>query len=108
VNRPAETPVLADGANLMVWPRADDRPPTSYDWGGSEWSWHDNMAAVALPRHGGRPNAVPTEWPPDKPLPGAVNVSFFDGHSALVKLDRLWNLDWHKDYQPPAKRPGLP
>jgi prepilin-type processing-associated H-X9-DG protein len=51
---------------------------------------------------------VPTNWPADKPLPGAVNVSFFDGHGELMKLDRLWQLYWHKDWQPPAKRPGLP
>jgi prepilin-type N-terminal cleavage/methylation domain-containing protein/prepilin-type processing-associated H-X9-DG protein len=61
-----------------------------------------------IPRHGSRPNPVPTYWPPNKPLPGAVNVSFFDGHGELVKLDRLWQLYWHRDYQPPARRPGLP
>jgi hypothetical protein len=37
-----------------------------------------------------------------------VNVAFFDGHGELVKLDRLWQLYWHVDYQPPAKRPGRP
>ena len=39
---------------------------------------------------------------------GSTNVSFLGGHSELVKRDRLWQLYWHKDYQPPAKRPGLP
>ena len=53
-------------------------------------------------------SAVPTYWPPNKPLPGAVNVSFFDGHAQPVKLDGLWQLYWHRDYQPPATRPGLP
>ncbi|MBU6401018.1 MAG: hypothetical protein KGS61_11915 [Verrucomicrobia bacterium] len=66
------------------------------------------MQTFCIPRHGSRPNPVPTDWPIVQPLPGAVNVSFFDGHGELVKLDRLWQLDWHKDYQPPAKRPGLP
>jgi len=41
-------------------------------------------------------------------LPGAVNVSFFDGHGERVWLDRLWQLYWHRDYHLPAKRPGLP
>jgi prepilin-type processing-associated H-X9-DG protein len=40
-------------------------------------------------------------------LPGAVNVCFYDGHVEQVKLERLWQLYWHKDYVPPAKRPGL-
>jgi hypothetical protein len=35
-------------------------------------------------------------------------VGFFDGHVELVPLERLWSLYWHKDYQPPAKRPGRP
>ncbi len=66
------------------------------------------MAGLCIPRHGSQPNPVPTDWPARQPLPGGVNVSFFDGHGELVKLDRLWQLYWHKDYQPPAKRPGLP
>ena len=44
----------------------------------------------------------------DPYLPGAINAAFFDGHVELVKLDDLWQLYWHKNYQPPAKRPGLP
>ena len=40
-------------------------------------------------------------------LPGAINVSFYDGHVETVKLERLWSLHWHKNYRPPAKRPGL-
>ena len=63
---------------------------------------------MTIPRHGSRPSPVPRQWPADRPLPGAVNVTFFDGHGELVKLDRLWRLCWHVDYQPPAKRPGLP
>jgi hypothetical protein len=34
-------------------------------------------------------------------------MTFFDGHAEQVKLERLWQLYWHKDYVPPAKRPGL-
>lgn len=66
------------------------------------------MVLFTIPRHGNRPSPLPTYWPDDQPLPGAVNVLFFDGHRELVKLDHLWQLCWHKDYQPPAKRAGLP
>ena len=66
------------------------------------------MQFFTIPRHGGRPNPVPTGLPQDKLLPGAVNVAFFDSHGELVKLDRLWQLYWHRDYHPSAKRPGLP
>jgi prepilin-type processing-associated H-X9-DG protein len=65
------------------------------------------MSVLTIPRHGSRPHRVPTEHPATQPLPGAINVSFYDGHVELVKLERLWQLQWHRDYRPPPKRPGL-
>jgi len=110
VLHPSVAPVLADSMNEMVWPQASDLPVPFFHVGGlcSFCAGIRDMAAVAIPRHGNRPNPPPTEWHQDRPLPGAVNVTFFDGHGELVKLDRLWQLYWHKNYQPPAKRPGLP
>lgn len=66
------------------------------------------MGCFAIPRHGNRPRSPPSDWPANRLLPGAVNMAFYDGHVELVKLDNLWQLNWHKDYLPPAKRPGLP
>ena len=40
-------------------------------------------------------------------LAGAINVAFFDAHAELVPLDRLWQLQWHRNYVTPAKRPGV-
>ena len=34
------------------------------------------------------------------------SASMFDGHVELVKLDDLWQLYWHRGYQPPAQRPN--
>jgi hypothetical protein len=34
-------------------------------------------------------------------------MSFYDGHVALVRLENLWQQEWHQNYQPPKKRPGL-
>ena len=109
VVQPMATPVLADGVWPVVWPTARDTPCPSLAGQGVWDYWSGGgMAAMTIPRHGSRPSPVPDRWPADRPLPGAVNVSFFDGHGELVKLDRLWQLYWHVDYQPPAKRPGLP
>ena len=110
VRQPAFTPVLADG----VWPGARpfslDPPPADLIHGSpvGGFGGNEGMGMVAIPRHGNRPNPVPTQWPQGLPLPGAVNVAFFDGHAGLVKLDGLWQLYWGADYQPPRKRPGLP
>ena len=39
-------------------------------------------------------------------LPGAINLSFADGHAELSRLENLWNYQWHLDYFPPSVRPG--
>jgi prepilin-type N-terminal cleavage/methylation domain-containing protein/prepilin-type processing-associated H-X9-DG protein len=107
VQRPLLTPVLSDATYFYVAPLATDSPNPVTDLQIS------GMCQVAIPRHGNRPQPLPRakQWPPNQlslPLPGAVNVAFFDGHGETVKLDNLWQLYWHRDYQPPAKRPGLP
>lgn len=87
-------------------PRETDPPPANLVFGGlyvGDWG----MGAFCIPRHGSRPQNVSTNYPANKRLPGAVNMAFHDGHAETVKLDRLWQLYWHRDYKPPAKRPGL-
>ncbi len=106
IAQPALTPIAADSVRPALYPTASDLPPTNLVTGCEPLG--SSMAMICIPRHGSRPNPVPTFWPTNMPLPGAVNVSFFDGHGELVRLDGLWQLHWHRDYQPPAKRPGLP
>ena len=102
---PGATPVLADGAYYWVEFQSEPFPILNLDQ--PVFAVHWTLNNVVLARHGGPPNPVPTSWPLDQPLPGAVNVSFLDGHGELVKLDRLWQLYWNVGYQP-IKRPGLP
>ena len=108
IDHSERTPVLADARGFQYpWPWETDLPPTNliettYSPGGGE------ISDFIIPRHGSRPSAGLSNWPRNKPLPGAINVSFFDGHVEQVKLDNLWQLYWHVDYKPPAKRPGLP
>jgi prepilin-type N-terminal cleavage/methylation domain-containing protein/prepilin-type processing-associated H-X9-DG protein len=114
IQQPTQTPVLADGRYFLVAPFAADPPPSIFVarlpqvFRVGTPRPHDGMAVVAFPRHGSRPSQVATPWLANRPLPGAVNVAFVDGHGEAVKLDRLWQLYWHVGYQPPAKRPGLP
>jgi prepilin-type N-terminal cleavage/methylation domain-containing protein/prepilin-type processing-associated H-X9-DG protein len=104
VQQPVKTPVLSDGIFFDVEPLATNTPATNLAKGGVE---DGGMQFLNIARHGNRPNPVPTYWPLNKPMPGAVNVAFFDGHGETVKLDQLWQLYWHVDYKPPNKRPGL-
>jgi prepilin-type processing-associated H-X9-DG protein len=108
VTSPSITPVLGDsGYAFYAWPRATDGPPFNLSGGGENLT-RAGVGVFLIARHGNSPAPCPTLWPPAQRLPGAINVAFFDGHVQLVPLENLWQLYWHKDYQPPAKRPGRP
>jgi prepilin-type N-terminal cleavage/methylation domain-containing protein/prepilin-type processing-associated H-X9-DG protein len=100
---PATTPVIPDSNWIDTWPQATDPPArdlfTGDDFNGA-------MVRLTLPRHGGVIWTRGMRFDPKSDLPGAINIGFVDGHSELVKLERLWKLDWHKDWVAPAKRPG--
>jgi prepilin-type N-terminal cleavage/methylation domain-containing protein/prepilin-type processing-associated H-X9-DG protein len=110
VGAPAMTPVLGDsGFGLSAYPRATDGPPFNLTSPiDAVARGARSMAYYLIARHGQRPSPPPGRWPADQRLPGAINVAFFDGHAQLEPLENLWQLYWHKDYVPPAKRPGLP
>jgi prepilin-type processing-associated H-X9-DG protein len=103
------TPVLMDAATWYAYLTDWEWPPRDLviEPTGPALGPAGVKPSIAIPRHGSRPNSIPRDWPYNLPLPGAINVAFLDGHGELVKLDRLWQLYWHVDYQPPAKRPGL-
>lgn len=105
VAQPSKTPVLVDGAWIGVTPTATDPPAKNLYTG--DFPEPTSMHNLNLPRHKGRTVPVPRNWPISAPLPGGVNVGFFDGHAEATKLDQLWQLYWHRDYVPPGKRPGL-
>jgi prepilin-type N-terminal cleavage/methylation domain-containing protein/prepilin-type processing-associated H-X9-DG protein len=112
VEQPVLTPVTSDGVDWWAAPQAGDRPPQNLARGAQPTAnggfvSKGEMSSVAIPRHGNRPGRAATEYPSNLPLPGSVNVAFFDGHAQAVALDRLWQLYWHHDYRPPPRRPGL-
>lgn len=95
------TPVVSDGVDWWTTPYQLDRPP-KYLEDGSGVS--GAMRNVCIPRHGKRPSSIPKVRLPDDPLPGAVNISFYDGHTELVPLPKLWRLNWHRDWElPPSE-----
>lgn len=105
VEQPVMTPVLSDG---RYWRSQviDSGHGVPFDLTGKDETTGSSFT-MCIARHGSRPNPVPEQWPTDKRFPGAINVSFFDGHTQAVPLEQLWQLQWHRNYQP-AKRPGSP
>jgi prepilin-type N-terminal cleavage/methylation domain-containing protein/prepilin-type processing-associated H-X9-DG protein len=105
ITAPGLTPTFADG----IWPSMlagiDDNPPYDLNHEGTDGGLV-GMWIVLVARHGSHPYPAPHSWPTHERLPGAINVSFFDGHVQSVKLYRLWELQWHRNWQPHSQ-PGL-
>jgi prepilin-type N-terminal cleavage/methylation domain-containing protein/prepilin-type processing-associated H-X9-DG protein len=106
IRLPALTPVFSDGVWAWAAPHATDFPATDLVTGFSLKG--GGICSITIPQHGSRPNSIARNQRSRDLLPGAINVGFYDGHAEQVKVERLWQLYWHKDYEPPAKRPGLP
>jgi len=100
---PARTPVFFDAVTPDAWPRSADRPARDLFAGDAAGS--PGMSRITIARHGSRPNPVPRKHSPGVTLPSSVNMVFADGHGELAPLEQLWKFAWHKDYQPPDKRP---
>ena len=105
VQYPVETPVFADAMWVDSWPEPTDPPARNlYE--------QQSPAAAGINRYmvGRHGKAVPASAqrnvPPGQPLPGSINIGFFDSHVELVKLDMLWNYYWHKKWVAPTKRPN--
>lgn len=103
------TPVFADAVSFWsCWPAEYNWPAVDLQTGGGPAGgglWGMNI--LTIPRHGSHPSHVTTNQPATARLPGSIDVSFYDGHVQAVPLEGLWQLEWHQNWQTPAKRPGL-
>ena len=105
VSLPGKAPLFMDSSWLEAWPLATEKPPSNlYTYDPSQGP---GMPRLTIPRHAFR-GSVPRNFDIKSALPGAINGAFFDGHAELVKLENLWGLYWHKNYEPPERRPGKP
>lgn len=102
------TPELVDAVWPVLWVRTNDLPATDLFNGMVGTYSTGPIGAATIARHGGRPpGQAPRSWPVTGRLPGAVNISFADGHARTVKLEELWSFTWYRGYQAPPNRPGL-
>jgi len=103
---PSKTPYFADAIWVDAWPLVNDRPARNLVDG--DKFVEGGLSSIAIPRHGSSPSGGLKNFDPKNTLPGAVNVSCADNHVENVKLENLWSFYWHKNWEPPAKRPGRP
>jgi prepilin-type N-terminal cleavage/methylation domain-containing protein len=109
IQHPSKTPIFADGVDFWSCaPRETDFPAVNLQTGDmqyGEYWW--GMNNLTIPRHGSHPSSLTTSQPPNKRLPGSIDVSFYDGHVEPIPLEGLWQLEWHQGWKTPVKRPGL-
>ncbi len=106
IQQPARTPVFFDNNWVDQWALETDRPARDLYAGIPFSQPGDDMARCTIARHGGRSAArAPRNLAPGDKLPGAINMGMADGHTEQVKLESLWGLAWHLDWQTPATRP---
>jgi prepilin-type N-terminal cleavage/methylation domain-containing protein/prepilin-type processing-associated H-X9-DG protein len=97
VRKPSEAPLFFDENWSDCWPM--ERDAIYHDLTkGSPYGDHQGMqmSRVAIVRHAGKP--APNFQGTASRAPGAVNVSFFDGHAEMEKLPKLWTLSWHAQW----------
>lgn len=108
---PAETPLFMDSVCWSVCPDTNDMATGDLFFGFKTLSLTPgSMSAVTIARHGSKPPiSASAPWNMTKLLPRiwGVNVSFEDGHAALVKLPDLWTLAWNRTWIP-SGQPGVP
>jgi prepilin-type N-terminal cleavage/methylation domain-containing protein len=101
---PTKTPFFTDAIWVDAWPLETDLPARNL-FNGDQFNG-GGLSRIAIPRHNSISSMAVKNFNPKDTLPGAVNISFADNHTETVKLENLWDLNWHKTWQPPAKRPG--
>jgi prepilin-type N-terminal cleavage/methylation domain-containing protein len=101
VQHPSTTPFFCDSIWADVWP--DDKSGPAIDL--TRGAVTPDIGRITIARHGISPGNVPRNMTRTAPLPGFINLSFMDGHSARAPLKSLWGFSWHVNYIPPRSRP---
>ncbi len=104
ITSPTTTPNFMDNIVTGANPRPTDIPSRDLYFGNVSAG---GIPRLTIPRHKfNNPKSAPRNLAPGSPLPGAINMSFTDGHVESVKLEKLWSFSWHQGYVPPAQRPN--
>jgi prepilin-type N-terminal cleavage/methylation domain-containing protein len=105
VQKPSETPIFFDENCMDTLPMESDlAAPDLYLGQSPPWLAGParGIGCCTILRHGGRTATGSVSYKSGNPIPGAINMSFDDGHGELVKLQNLWTYTWHLNWNPAA------
>ena len=93
VTHPSLTPFFMDAIWPDTWPAITDVPANDLYLG----NVNSALGRITIARHPLQKGLKATN---SRPLPGAIQMSFVDGHSMKLPLQKLKTVYWHKDYVP--------
>jgi prepilin-type N-terminal cleavage/methylation domain-containing protein len=93
VTQPALTPFFMDAIWPDTWPSATDVPAADLFLG----NVNSALGRVCIARHPLQKRARSVNA---QKLPGAIQMSYVDGHSGKLPLQQLKTVYWHKGYVP--------
>lgn len=103
IQHPSQTPIFLDSIWVDLWPLETDPPSDDLYYG--NWG-NGGMPRCTIARHGtGSPARAPRVFDTSQRMPGALNIGMADGHIEFVKLENLWQYNWHMNWVAPATRP---
>ena len=97
--QPSSTPVFMDGIWPDTWPQATDTPGPLLTGGNYDLYLGGGASANSLGRICiSRYPMTHTTVASGSPLPGAINMSYADGHAGRLPLQQIKMVLWHQDY----------
>jgi prepilin-type N-terminal cleavage/methylation domain-containing protein/prepilin-type processing-associated H-X9-DG protein len=101
---PAQTPLIFDAMYATTAPMETDSGASDLYYGQADpegdTTVRSGMNVITILRHGGRTAGSSYPHRPGQPMPGAINISFMDGHAEMSQLHNLWNYYWHQNWNP--------
>jgi len=103
VRKPALTPVFSDAVYWNCGLEETDSPSRNLYEPEGNVATADTFKRILtqfIARYGDFPAADAPRQLSSDTLPGAINITFVDGHAENVPLENLWTLYWHKNWDP--------
>ena len=92
ISKPVLTPFFMDAIWPDTWPVITDTPATDLYLG----NVNSALGRITIARHPLMRRTATT----GKPIPGAIDISYVDGHSSKLPLQKLKTVYWHAGYVP--------
>src|SRR5262249_382731 len=103
ITSPSTMAFFRDAVWPDLWVYTNSKPARNLFLG---FTTDGQIGRCTIARHlGGGPSSAPRSVPPGTRLTGGIGMSFADSHVEMVRLERLWDMTWHKGYVAPPVRP---